>query len=302
MKLLQNIQNGNNWNIGFCDTTPNNLIAKKKLGKVQWMKHPYNDRFFADPFILDVTHSEIIVLVEEYVFDNPPGLIVELVVDKKSKKLKQRHELLRLMTHLSYPAIIRLGDEIYVYPENGASGQLNLYRYDAKNHKLVDPVCILNEAVADATILKRTAGTYWLIATKYPDTLEKSYLYTSDSLKGPFQPYGELPYQSSKSCSRSAGDFFEAFGELYRPAQDCEKSYGGATAIMSINDLEKTEKKTFVVNPVDSKYPLGLHTINFYKDICVIDSLGYFYPRLGKLYASESVRKIRNCIKKILGK
>lgn len=302
MGFLKNLQNGSNWNIGFCDMTPEELVAEKKLKPIQWMKHPYKDRFFADPFIYKVTEQEIIVFVEEYVFDNPPGLIVELVIDRQSKQLKKRYELLRLPTHLSYPAIIREGGETYVYPENGNSGELNIYRYDEVQHKLVEPVCILNEAVADSTMRRLTNGQFLLVATKYPDNQENAYAYESSSIKGPFEPIGSEPFQTSRACSRPAGDFFEAFGQLYRPAQNCVGNYGASTNMLEFDASSCREGAIFELIPQGRRYPLGLHTINFYEGLCVVDGLGYLYPTLGKWYSSPVVNKIRMSLKKIVRK
>lgn len=302
MGFLKNLQNGSNWNIGFCDMTPEELVAEKKLEPIQWMKHPYKDRFFADPFIYKVTEQEIIVFVEEYVFDNPPGLIVELVVDRKSKQLKKRYELLRLPTHLSYPAIIREGGETYVYPENGNSGELNIYRYDEVQHKLVEPVCILNEAVADSTMCRLTNGQFLLVATKYPDNQENAYAYESSSVKGPFEPIGSGPFQTSRAYSRPAGDFFEAFGQLYRPAQNCIGSYGASTNVLEFDASNFKEKEAFELNPQARSYPLGLHTINFYEGLCVVDGLGYLYPILGQIYTSKYIGIARRLVKSIVRK
>ncbi len=299
MGLLKNIQNGSNWNIGFCDMTPEELVSEKRLRPIQWMKHPYKDRFFADPFIYKVTSQEIIVFAEEYVFDNPPGLIVELVIDRNTKRLKQRYELLRLPTHLSYPAIIREDGVTYVYPENGASEKLNIYRYDEIEHKLMEPICILNEAVADATMYKLNNGKFLLVATKYPENQENAYCYESLSVKGPFVPQSEAPFQTSRSCSRPAGNFFEAYGQLYRPAQNCVGSYGASTNVMEFDASTLREKVIFELKPQGRRYPLGLHTINFYEGLCVVDGLGYLYPTLGKWYCSPLVENIRISYKKI---
>ena len=124
-------------------------MEKKALNKVQWLKHPYRDRWFADPFIFKVTDSEIIVFVEECPIERPKGILCELVIDRKTKRLKERYVLLESDTHLSYPAFIRQNGTVYVYPENGASGKLNIYEYDETNHRLVNPKCILEKSVAD---------------------------------------------------------------------------------------------------------------------------------------------------------
>ena len=150
------------------------------------MKHSYKDRWFADPFIYKVTEDEIIVFVEECnIYGKPKGILCELHVDRKSRKLKQRFVLLELETHLSYPAIIEYDGKTYVYPENGKSGKLNIYEYDENNHCLINPKCILSEAVADSTILQKEK-LFYLIATKYPNTQEKAFVYQTDSIFGPY--------------------------------------------------------------------------------------------------------------------
>jgi len=302
MSLLRDIKNDSNWNIGFCEMTPEELVKSRKLYKIQWMKHRYKDRFFADPFILDVTDNEIVMFSEEFVFAAPPGLLVELILDKKTKVLKQRYELLKLSTHLSYPAIIRDGETIYVYPENGASGQLNIYKYDAKKHSLVEPHCILDLAVADSTIYKCDDNTYLLTATKFPNNQEGVFAFKSNSITGPFEQVGTVPFNYLRSCSRPAGNFFKTNNILFRPAQDCVIRYGAATTIMSFNPESLEEEEAFVLKPSNYAFNLGLHTINFHKDLCVIDGCGFLYPTTGRIYASPLIERLRTIAKSILHK
>ena len=129
MNLFRQIQYSQNWNIGFSTLSEEELIANKKVKSVQWLKHPYKDRWFADPFIYSVTDKEIVVFVEELQMERPKGYLVELIVDRRTKRLLGRHVLLDLSTHLSYPAYLRYNGKLYVYPENGASGTLNMFEY-----------------------------------------------------------------------------------------------------------------------------------------------------------------------------
>ena len=46
------------YNIGFVDNTYEDIISGKPLS-VKWMAHSYKDSWFADPFILDVTDTQI---------------------------------------------------------------------------------------------------------------------------------------------------------------------------------------------------------------------------------------------------
>lgn len=280
------LKNKDFFNVGFIDMTPEEFVQSRRLPKVEWMKHPYRDRFIADPFILKVDEVEIVVLAEDCPFSNyHGGRIVELHVDRKTKKLLKRYELLSLDTHLSYPAIIRRDGKIYVYPENGQSGKLYMYEYDEDNHQLVNPKLILDEAVADATIIERPDGWY-LTATSSESTRKNVYLYKADTFDGRYVKVSSMPFNSDVRQSRPAGDFFQANGELYRPSQDCEERYGAALSIMKVDDFCNTVKEHLFthIGPVNFRYNLGIHTINFYDGMCVIDGYGYLHPFVARCY------------------
>lgn len=301
MITLRDIQNASFWNIGFCEQSPENLLKEEKLSSIIWMKHPYKDRFFADPFIYSVSETEIVIFVEEYIFNSPPGLLVELRIDRKSMKLLQRYELLTLSTHLSYPIHIREGNEVLVYPENGMSGKLNMYHYDPICHKLVNPETILSDSVFDSTMMKRGDNSWLLVATKYPDNLKCAYAYESESPHGPFRLIQDSPFQTDCSHARMAGNFFEVNGEWYRPAQNCSERYGGAIVILHFNPQTLEEHKVFEIKPESFEYNLGIHTINFHNSgFCVVDGYGYLHPYLGRLYTSQMVTSIKSILKKIL--
>lgn len=290
MNFFKKVQYSQNWNIGFCNLSENEFIFHKQIGDIQWLKHPYKDRWFADPFIYSVTGDKIVVFAEELIIKNPKGYLVELIIDKQSKQLIDRYILLELPTHLSYPAYLIHNNKVYVYPENGASGRLNIYEYDAIKHQLVNPICILDEALADSTILQYKENNFYLIATKVPDVQEKAFLYQSNSPTGPFIPVNDEPIQISRHYSRPAGNWFRINRQLYRPAQDCVKGYGNAISIMSIDSLKPyKEHRIFTINPLSFKYNLGTHTINFFhnkngEDLAVVDGYGYLHPILGRIY------------------
>ena len=284
MNLLRKIQYSQYWNIGFCEQTPEEFVHEKQLRPIKWLNHPYRDRWFADPFILKVTDDKIVVFVEECPMENPKGIICKLVIDRHTMRLKDRYVMLEKDTHLSYPAIIRHNGKIYVYPENGASGNLNLYEYDEENHRLTNPICILEEAVADATIIQQN-GMFYLTATKFPDTQKRLFLYIASSLFGPYKQLQENPVIEDLSNSRNGGNYFNAYGCLYRTAQNCSERYGGAISVMSVNCCEEyKETFEFGINPVVGRYAQGLHTINLEGGLCVVDGYGYYYPVLGNLY------------------
>lgn len=275
-----------NWNIGFCEQTPDELISMRQLKNTHWMKHSYTDRWFADPFIYNVSDEEIVVFVEECTIENPKGILCELHVDRKSYNLRERYVLLELDTHLSYPAIIEHEGKIYVYPENGASGKLNIYEYDGNSHCLINPKCILNEAVADSTILEHN-GFYYLIATKSQNSQEEAFLFRSNNLFGPYSVFSNDPVQIERSCSRPAGNWITIGNKYFRPSQDCSHRYGGGINIMEVHSTQPyAEREKFHIAPLNYKYNLGIHTLNFSKnkDWITVDGYGYLFPAFSRLW------------------
>ncbi len=278
--------NNQNWNIGFTETTPSQLIQSKRLSGVKWMKHPYKDRFFADPFILKVDDNYIYVLAEELIFGKK-GTIVLLKVKRGTYNLIERKTILKLETHLSYPHIVKCGESIYVIPENSESGKLSAYQFDSDMEALNPVGVIADEPLIDATLLGYR-DVHYLIATKLPDSLKDAYLYKYDSSDKKFKKNNSDPVIIGLSSSRMGGAFFVVDDNIYRPAQDCEHGYGKALTIFQVDSFEPTykEHKLFRLEPCSWKYNLGLHTLNFDRasGLAVIDSYGYLYPVLGRVF------------------
>lgn len=289
-KILRKYLNNQNWNIGFVGTSPKELVKNQKLGSIEWLKHPYKDRFFADPFIYSANDEKIVVFVEELEFSKPIGRLSELVVETKSKRLISKYTLLELDTHLSYPTIIRQEDDVFVCPENGTSGKLSLYKYNGGTHKLEFVSVILDEGLADATI-RQIDDNFYMFATKVPNTQEDLFLYKSTRFDGEYKEIGLVT--EGRENARPAGNLFEVEGKLYRPAQNCSKRYGGATEIMQITKCDGVcfeEMHLFSLSPTSFRYNLGLHTLNFHENIGVIDGYGYLYPIIGRVL--HWIRKI----------
>ena len=99
------------YNIGFLDNKLKDIIQGADIS-VNWMKHSYKDRWFADPFILYITDEYYIVLAEEWYDPINKGRISKLVVDRHDFKLKEIKTILELDNHLSFPFIQREKDTI----------------------------------------------------------------------------------------------------------------------------------------------------------------------------------------------
>ena len=51
------------WEIGFVEGGYDAVFSDKKL-QIHWVSNPPKDRWYADPFILDVTDDKIVVLAD----------------------------------------------------------------------------------------------------------------------------------------------------------------------------------------------------------------------------------------------
>lgn len=248
-------------------------ILTKGLGGVSLnlVVNPYKNKWFADPFILDETGSELHLLVEEFDFDVKRGRIAHLTIEKVRNRITDCKIILDLPTHLSFPAIYREGDTVYVHPENSRSGKSYIYRYDIKNESLVDPVCVCEEPIADAIIVYKDCH-YEMYATCDPnpngDTL---FQYEAEKLSGMYRKVSKIVYQNN--VARMAGAFLATDIGLVRPAQDCNGSYGKAVLFMKGDEILSE------LRPNGVKFA-GIHTFNTLGNTFVIDFKKYDFPLL----------------------
>lgn len=253
-----------------------------------WTFHiikPPKNKWYADPFILDVTDTEIIVLVEEFSYLINRGRLAKLVIDKQRYFIKKETIILDLPTHLSFPAILRVNDEVYLYPENSASGKSMLYRYNPINDTLSKVKVLCEEPLTDAIITKINNQNF-LFATKIPQQNGNELLICkSDSLIGDYYHLQTLTLPGN--TARSAGDCFIDGNLIIRPAQNCEGSYGSGLVFQRIllNDNGYIE-----VNEMFRKYPrkpyIGMHTYNHYKGYIIVDLHKRVHPHLHSLLLS----------------
>lgn len=155
------------YNIGFAENKLENIINGEPI-RVNWMKHNDKDRWFADPFILDVTEENYIVLVEEWYDPIKRGRISKLIVNRTDYTLKDIKTILELDSHLSFPFIQRTKDAIYIIPENSATGQLPRYKYDPTTDKVCFDSIICHDRLTDSVPFKYN-GKELMFSTKLPD-------------------------------------------------------------------------------------------------------------------------------------
>lgn len=249
-------------------------VHENILGKLEYIKNPYKDKWFADPFILTVDKKYIHFLVEEYDYSVNRGRIARICVNRKSNTIVECKIILDLPTHLSFPVIYRIGNDVYVQPENSESGESNIYFYDLEKDLLVKHSCLIKEPLTDA-IIKEELGVYTMYATT-ADNANGNILnkYQSNSFWGPYQKESSVEYPNN--TARMAGMFLENKGRSIRPAQYCERDYG--RAVILYDDHKEIQR----IQPKSYKYA-GIHTFNSFQRYFVIDLKKYDFPLFYKL-------------------
>lgn len=271
------------YNIGFVCNSYKDIINRNPI-KIKWMKHKFKDSWFADPFILDITDSHILLLVEDFYYPIGRGRISLLKVNKETYICEERKPILTLDTHLSFPIIFRVGLDVFVYPESGASGKLKIYKFE--NESLIEYSTIAEGSFCDAVITE-FFGSKYCFATRLSSSDEETrlqYIYAVDN-------ENQISEQVQCSCfkektARNAGDFFKLENKIYRPAQDCRINYGGGIIIQEVEKIADNQFSFKDVCRFNAKFKnltLGAHTLNSYKGIMVIDAHGYCNPILAKI-------------------
>lgn len=261
------------WDIGFIQNSLEGVLQGEHL-QVKWMKNPYKDCWFADPFILDVTDTEIHVLVEEFYEPIGRGRISHLIIDKTTYVLKDKNIILELPTHLSFPIILRKDDKIFIYPENGESGELNLYEYNSITYKATKVKTLAKGELEDSVITEFDGNAY-LFCTRQPNPNGNTLNVYIKNDEGVFEHLTD--YSFDENVARMAGDFFEYEGKKYRPTQECNVQYGHAVTLQEV----KCENGKFSFSEVARLYSVhpkltvGMHTFNMYKGYIVTDALGF---------------------------
>lgn len=234
---------------------------------VHIVTNPYKDKWFADPFIYEEEEMSMQLFVEEFDKKIKKGRIARIEVDKTTSRIVNCNIILELPTHLSFPAIYRVGNKVYVHPENYSSGCSTIYEYDKETDRLINPIVLVEQPLTDAVIRNAETG-FEMSATVGEDANGCVLsLYDANSFLGPYIFKSMETY--ADNSARMAGHYLKSGNNLIRPAQDCNGDYG--KAVMFYNGKE-------IVGEIQpwGKFD-GIHTFNMLGNTFVIDLKRYDY-------------------------
>ena len=279
------------WELGFVENSLSEVLQGEPL-RVRWVKHHYTDRWFADPFILNVSDTDIVLLVEEFCYQLKRGRIAKLVIDRETCELKRMKIVLDLPTHLSFPAIYRDNGKVYIYPENHDSGELKLYLYDDATETCRFERLLCKEPLTDA-VYTTLFGEKMIFSTKIP---------TQNGGELDIYAYNDATslYELKDSChfneniARMAGDFFVVQNDIYRPAQESNHSYGHAVSIQKVSrrDSHVAFEECVRLYSPHPDLQLGMHTFNVFGGMVVVDVKGYVHPGISRILS-----KVKNLVR-----
>ena len=256
------------WNVGFVQNSVNDVINGCTID-VKWIKHKLKDSWFADPFVLNVTENEIILLVEEFYKPINRGRISKLTIDKKT------NELLRcdIIQDIDLQTDSSAESYVYLLPENGESGYLNIYKFFIDSNRIVCLQSVLDKAVADAVPVKIEDKVYLFCTPKEDPNGSVLHIYIWSHTERKFDFLKDIPFK--ENIARMSGSFFKYRDKLIRPTQECNTQYGHAVTLQETDITNFSFKEIRRLYSVHPTLNIGSHTFNSYKGVIVTDALGF---------------------------
>jgi len=253
------------WNIGVLRLPVGALLAGEyRDSEIEWFPLAGKTAFLADPFGI-ARGAAIHVLCEHFDYRRARGHICAVDLSETGFSMSVPSAI-ALPHHMSYPCLVEDGEEIYCIPETYQSNRITLFRALEFPHKWEAATVLVDHFPGVDPTVFRHDGRWWLLCTRQGHNADSHlYIWHAERLNGPWIPHVLNPVKIDVRSSRPAGPPFMHEGLLYRPAQDCSRSYGWRIAIQRLVRLTPTD---FVEHPVAwvqpsprSPFPSGRHTL-----------------------------------------
>ena len=263
------------WNVGVVHEPVHAFLRPDFRPRIQWLANARAKRFHADPFVQSVGPEGKKLLFEEFDYAADRGVIVETDLDETGAVKSPPRLAIDNGAHMSYPCLIEHKGKVYCVPESWQSRRVSLYAFDGQPRQWRVVAQIIDGVSAvDPTILAHD-GLWWLWCTDAEDEPDgKLLLWYAFDLLGPWRPHPGNPVKVDVRSSRPAGRPFLFEGNLYRPAQDCSRTYGGGITISRVTRLSPTEfceEPVACLKPWDRRYRTGIHTLAGDGALSVVD-------------------------------
>jgi len=249
------------WNVGVAalDRPLQTIEELLPLRNIRWLPPQPPLSLLADPFPYRHDGREWL-LVERYSHrKRVRGRIARIDPDHPAAI----ETVIERDRHVSYPFTFAYGADVYCAPEMSQEDGCVIYRLAPDGRWTATHHVMRGQRLVDPTLF-RLNDRWWLFATEPPPSHNDSlHAYYADALEGPWTPHARNPVKRDPSSARPGGRPFTVARRLYRPAQDCSVTYGGAVHVMEIETLTPTEFRESIALRLepdpDWPYPDGLH-------------------------------------------
>jgi hypothetical protein len=262
------------WGVGVVRKPIHAFLEPGFRPAVEWLP-PRPRRFAADPFGV-VRGGKTYLFFEDFSFRDYKGRIACSVWGGAGAA--RTAPVLDSPGHLSYPYLFEHRGDVYCIPEASQAREVALYKAAEFPSRWVRVAALLEGvAAADPTVFSYQER-WWLTGTLENDHGDPNvdlYVWHAPDLLGPWAPHAANPVKTDVRSARPAGAPFLHEGALYRPAQDCSRTYGGRVVLQRVVRLTPTEfheEPAAAVEPSPTgPYPDGLHTLNALGEFTLVD-------------------------------
>ena len=265
------------WNIGVVEQPITEFLERGTRAATRWFPEPLPGEILADPFGV-VRDGHLTVLCEYLRFDDNRGVIVAMEPDSATPSRRLPVEIGPTPpVHLSYPQMLQIEGRTFCAPETHEARELALYELERFPDRWQKIATLLTDTVVvDATVFEH-GGLWWIAGSEAAPKGANCelHLWHAQELTGPWQAHPGNPVKVDVRSARPGGTVFSRDGVLYRPGQDCSRTYGGRIVINRVTTLTPTafaEELAAAVDPeAAGPYPRGLHTLSAVGNVTLID-------------------------------
>lgn len=262
------------WNIGIVHDRIERFVDSSYQPMIVWLPPPPKGKFLADPFE-GIRSGNNHFLCEYYDYSEDKANISCIYVSENGKpKANEIRTAIVESTHMSYPYTIVSDGKLYCVPEIWQANEIALYKAgEMPYHWKRAGTLIENIAAVDPTLFRHN-GRWWLMCTdRHWGSKYNLFIFYAEDLFGPWLPHERNPVKTDIRSSRPAGTPFSFKGRLYRPAQDCSRSYGGRIVLNRINHLSKKDFEEITVSCIEpvKPYKEGIHTLSQWGEKTLVD-------------------------------
>lgn len=249
-------------------------------------------RYLGDPFAIEVGGRHFL-FVEDYSYTDGRAAISVSEAGPDDAWSPPR-KVLECNYHLSYPFVFEYEGAIYMVPETGEAGRVELYRAVAFPYEWrLDRVLLAGLNATDATLHIEDDGLLWLFANVMEGHGDRGelWLFSSPSLVGEWRSHPRNPIVTDPGSARPAGRLFRRGNVLIRPSQDCSREYGEAVVLNRVDVLSPEEYHETAIGRIEPDWIPGVertHTYTFDSRYECFDG----YRRVPRLRIGRSARAV----------